>query len=103
MAGASLITSPRFSYGVLFYSRTVYDSSTVYDKQLINGPRPGERMVDEHDEDLFVPLRPLPGGSVRDRRERRRERQIADHVSRQREHGARPGRRARGLQVDEIV
>jgi AcrR family transcriptional regulator len=60
-------------------------------------------MVDEDEEDLFVPLRPLAGGSVRDRRERRRERQIAHHVSRQRDHGARPGRRARGLQVDEIV
>jgi AcrR family transcriptional regulator len=87
----------------MYYSRTVYDSNTVYDKQLVNGPRPGERMVDEDEEDLFVPLRPLAGGSVRDRRERRRERQIAHRVSRQRDHGARPGRRPRGIQVDEIV
>jgi AcrR family transcriptional regulator len=59
--------------------------------------------VDEEAEDLFVPLRPLFGGSPRDRHERRRERQIAEHVNRRREHGARPGGRARGLELDDIL
>lgn len=59
--------------------------------------------MDEDAEDLFVPLRPLFGGGPRDRHERRRERQVAGHVSRRREHGGRPGRLARGLEVDDIV
>jgi len=63
--------------------------------------------VDEDaEEDLFVPLRPVFGDVLRDRRDRhelRRERQIADHVTRHREHGRQPGRRARGLEVADIV
>jgi AcrR family transcriptional regulator len=63
--------------------------------------------VDEHtEEDLFVPLRLVFGNSPRDQRDRhelRRERQIADHVIRHREHGRQPGRRARGLEVADIV
>jgi AcrR family transcriptional regulator len=59
--------------------------------------------VDQDAEDLFVPLRPLFGGSPRDRHERRRERQIAEHVSRRREQGGRPGGRARGLELDDIL
>jgi len=58
---------------------------------------------EEADEGLFVPLQPLLGGSHRDRRERNRERQIAEHVTRHREHGRQPGRRARGLEVADIV
>ena len=58
----------------------------------------------EQDEgDVFVPLLPFIGGSILDRRERGRDREIAEHMSRRREHGGRPGRRARGLEVDDIV
>ena len=59
--------------------------------------------MDEDAEDLFVPLRPLFGGSPRDRHERRREQQIAEHVNRRREQGGRLGGRARGLELDEII
>jgi AcrR family transcriptional regulator len=59
--------------------------------------------VREDAEDFVVPLRPLFGDSPRDRHERRRERQIAEHVSRRREHGGRLGGRARGLELDDIV
>jgi AcrR family transcriptional regulator len=63
--------------------------------------------VDEDaEEDLFLPLRPVFGDSLGDRRDRhelRRERQIAEHVTRHREHGRQPGRRARGLEVADIV
>ena len=63
-------------------------------------------MDEDPEEDLFVPLRPLFGDVLRDGRDRhelRRERQIADHVTRHREHGRPPGRRARGLEVADIV
>jgi len=63
--------------------------------------------VDEDtEEELFVPLRPVFGDSLRDRRDGhqlRRERQIAEQVTRHREHGRQPGRRARGLEVADIV
>jgi AcrR family transcriptional regulator len=78
----------------------------VYDKQLIYplaDRRGEERIVDEDAEDLFVPVRPLFRGGPRDRHQLRRERQIAEHVTRHREHGRQPGRRARGLEVDDIV
>jgi len=55
------------------------------------------------DDDLWVPLRPFLGANPRDRHEVRREAQIAEHVTRQREHGGRPGRRARGLELADIV
>jgi len=55
------------------------------------------------DEDVFLPLRPLLGGTLRDRRERERERGIADRVDRQREHREQPPRRVRGLSRDDIV
>ena len=63
-------------------------------------------MDEDAEEELFVPLRPVYRDSLRDRRgehELRRERQIAEHVTRHREHGRPPGRRARGLQVADIV
>ena len=43
------------------------------------------------DEDPFVPLRPIFGTNPRDRHELRREAQIAEHVTRHREHGGRSG------------
>jgi AcrR family transcriptional regulator len=55
------------------------------------------------DEDPFVPLRPIFGTNPRDRQELRREAQIAEHVTRHRENGGGPGRRARGLEVADIV
>jgi AcrR family transcriptional regulator len=55
------------------------------------------------DDDPFVPLRPILGTNPRDRHEFRREAQIAEHVTRSREHGGRPGRRARGLDLADIV
>jgi AcrR family transcriptional regulator len=55
------------------------------------------------DDDPFVPLRPIFGTNPRDRHELRREAQIAEHVTRHREHGGRPGRRARGLELADIV
>ena len=63
-------------------------------------------MDEEAEEDIFVPLRPVFGDGLRDhhgRHELRRERQIAEHVTRHREHGRQPGRRARGLEVADIV
>lgn len=55
------------------------------------------------EEDLFLPLRPFAGGNRPDRRERDRERQIAEHVSRHREHRDEPPRRMRGLSRADIV
>jgi AcrR family transcriptional regulator len=55
------------------------------------------------DDDPFVPLRAFLGANPRDRHELRREAQIADHVTRRREHGGRLGHRARGLEVADIV
>ena len=55
------------------------------------------------DDDLWVPLRPFLGANVRDRHDVRREAQIVEHVTRHREHGGRPGRRARGLELADIV
>jgi AcrR family transcriptional regulator len=55
------------------------------------------------DDDPFLPLRPILGTNPRDRHEFRREAQIAEHVTRHREHGGRPGRRARGLELADIV
>ena len=60
------------------------------------------REDEDPDADLFLPLRPLPGGP-RDRRERDRERRIADHVSRHRGHSDQPPRRVRGLSLPDIV
>ena len=59
-------------------------------------------MREDEDEDVFVPLRPLFGGA-REPRERDRERRIADHVSRRREHSGQPPRRVRGLSLSDIV
>jgi AcrR family transcriptional regulator len=60
--------------------------------------------VDENeDEELFVPLRPSLGVSARDRRERDRERGIAERVDRHRDHGWQPPRRVRGLSRTDIV
>ena len=59
-------------------------------------------MRENEDEDVFVPLRPLMGGA-RESRERDRERRIADHVSRRREHSGQPPRRVRGLNLSDIV
>jgi AcrR family transcriptional regulator len=55
------------------------------------------------DEDVFLPLRPLLGGTARDRRERERERGIAERLDRHREHREQPPRRARGLSRADIV
>jgi AcrR family transcriptional regulator len=86
----------------MYYSRTTYASSTLYEKQLVYAVSQQERTVDEDaEEDLFLPLRPLFGRH--DRHERDCERQIAEHVSRHREHGRRPGRRARGLEGADII
>jgi AcrR family transcriptional regulator len=60
----------------------------------------------EDDEGLFLPLRLFYARSGNDwhaRREQARERQIAEHVSRRREHGGRPAARARGLSRADIV
>ena len=57
----------------------------------------------EDEDELFVPLRPFLRASPRDRHELRREGQIAGHVTGRREHGGRQGRRARGLEVAEVV
>lgn len=59
--------------------------------------------MEQDDEDVFVPLRLFIGRDIRDRRERGRERDIARHIDRRREHGGRPGRRARGLETGDIV
>src|ERR1700751_2906073 len=103
MAGVSPIASPLASRTpsctrTLYYARTVYDSSTVYERQIWGGGPVREN----EDEDVFVPLRPLIGGA-RESRERDRERRIADHVSRRREHAGQPPRRVRGLSLSDIV
>lgn len=56
-------------------------------------------MPEDDDEDVFLPRNPLLGGTLSDRRER----QIAAHVDRQREHGGQPPRRVRGLSRADIV
>jgi len=58
---------------------------------------------ENNDEDVFLPLRPLLGGTPRDRRERERERGIAERVDRHREHWGQPPRRIRGLSRADIV
>lgn len=61
---------------------------------------------EEVDEGPFLPLRMFQLAEETDRRsrqERARERQIAAHVSRRREHGGRPTARARGLSRADIV
>ena len=60
------------------------------------------REDEDPDADVFLPLRPLPGGP-RDRRERDRERRIAEHVSRRLEHSGQPPGRVRGLSLPDIV
>ena len=55
------------------------------------------------EEDPFLPLRPLIGGTLRDRRERDRERRIAEHVSRRIEHRGHAPRQVRGLSLPDIV
>jgi len=60
----------------------------------------------EEEEGPFLPLRLFRAVEENDRRarqERARERQIAAAVSRAREHGNRPGARARGLTRADIV
>jgi len=54
-------------------------------------------------DDLFLPFRPFVGGNLRDRRERERERRIAEHVSRHREHRDQAPRQVRGLSLPDIV
>jgi AcrR family transcriptional regulator len=54
----------------------------------------------------FLPMRVFYAEGAdgpRARRERNRERQIAEHIGRRREHGARPEPRARGLSRADIV
>jgi AcrR family transcriptional regulator len=61
---------------------------------------------DEEDGGPFLPLRLFRAAEQNDRRarqERARERQIAAQVGRAREHGRRPGGRARGLNRADIV
>src|SRR5215471_14494550 len=55
------------------------------------------------EEDPFLPLRPLVGGTLRDRRERDRERRIAEHVSRRIEHRGHAPRQVRGLSLPDII
>jgi AcrR family transcriptional regulator len=60
----------------------------------------------EEDEGPFLPIRLFSAAGRDDRRarqERARERQIAAHVDRRREHGGRPAARARGLSRADIV
>ena len=60
----------------------------------------------EENEDPFLPMRLFYAEGADDRRarhEQARERQIAEHVSRRREHGGRPTARARGLSRADIV
>lgn len=64
----------------------------------------GEDLAD--DEGPFLPMRLFYAGGMDDprgRHEQARERQIAEHVSRRREHGAQPAPRARGLSRADIV
>lgn len=58
---------------------------------------------EREDDQVFVPLRLFYAGGPADRRERDRERRIAGHVERRREHGGRPALRARGLSRADIV
>lgn len=56
------------------------------------------------DDDVFVPLRQVYGGGPASRREQGRERKLAEHASKARDHGLRqPGGRARGLSRADIV
>jgi AcrR family transcriptional regulator len=61
------------------------------------GPEPG---IEPDEDDLFVPLRPFLSSA---RRERGRERQIAEHIGLRREQCKRPPRLARGLSRWDIV
>jgi len=54
------------------------------------------------DEGAFLPFDVFYGTGLSDRRQRDRERRIADHVERRREHGGRPPR-GRGLRRADIV
>ena len=56
-------------------------------------------MDEDAEEEVFLPLRPVFGDTLSNRRER----QIAEHMTRHREQGRQPGRRARGLTVADIV
>jgi AcrR family transcriptional regulator len=58
---------------------------------------------EEDDEGLFLPMRLSYTGSHPDRREQERDRRLAGHVDRRREHGGRPALRARGLSRADIV
>ena len=59
---------------------------------------------DGEDDGVFVPLRRFYGGGRPGQRERDRERHLAEHASKVREHGPRqPGGRARGLRRGDIV
>jgi AcrR family transcriptional regulator len=58
---------------------------------------------ENEEEDLVVPLRPLFGGSPAERRARGRDREIAAHADRHREHRGQPPRRVRGLSQADIV
>ncbi|MGH3279262.1 MAG: hypothetical protein ACRDNW_09005, partial [Trebonia sp.] len=55
------------------------------------------------DDQVFVPLRLFYAGDSASRRDRDRERRIAEHVERHREHGGRPVGQARGLTRADIV
>ena len=91
----------------MYYSRTSYDSSTVYEMQR-DLLRAEGSVHEDDDEDVFLPLRPLIDGVLRDRRERDRERHVAAHADRHREHRGQPPRRqpprrVRGLSQADIV
>jgi len=65
--------------------------------------------MEKDEDDLFLPMPPLlrsPGGDRRDwraRKERERERFLAEHYDRFREHGRRPPGQVRGLSQADIV
>jgi len=91
----------------------MYDDKTLYGKRrrlrgepenAVGGERVGEDQEDEGES--FLPLRLSYGKATDDRNSRRaraRERQIAEQVSRRKEHGGRPAPRARGLSRTDIV
>src|SRR5215472_11802211 len=104
MAGVSPIRDPsQFSLLVrctMFVRRTIAVRCTR--SNAINRVRRSS-VHENNDEDVFLPLRPLLGGTPRDRRERERERGIAERVDRHREHWGQPPRRIRGLSRADIV
>ena len=63
----------------------------------------GECPAIEGDDELFLPLRPFVGANRPGRRERERDRQIAEHVGRHREYHGQPPHRVRGLSRADIV